>query len=34
MPQKVTEALPVYMNFLGGGDALGSGSRLNTSRDK
>jgi ribonuclease BN (tRNA processing enzyme) len=30
MPQKVAEALPVYMKFLGCGDAFGSGGRLNT----
>jgi hypothetical protein len=30
MPQKVTEAFPVYMKFLGCGDAFGSGGRLNT----
>src|SRR5258705_2892611 len=30
MPQKVAEALPVYMKFLGCGDAFGPGGRLNT----
>src|SRR5260370_8712980 len=30
MQQKVTEAFPVYMKFLGCGDAFGSVGRLNT----
>src|SRR5260370_22827529 len=30
MPNKVAEALPVYMKFVGCGDAFGSGGRLNT----